>query len=522
MIAALYARYSSDNQRAESITAQLRAGREYCQRHNYTIIREYADAAYTGTNDQRPQYQQMLADARKGMFEIVIFHKVDRSARNEYDYYKHKRDLAACGVAIAYSGQPFDTTTPEGALMEAQMVGMAAYYSRNLSREVKKGLKENVLAGKITGGKPCFGFTVDSSKRYVPDPDEAPAVVQIFSMYADGHGYTDIIAWLNAHGFRTRRGRPFGKNSLHDLLRNRRYIGTCLLGKNQPYPDGRRNSHRADHSGMIIVENGCPAIVDRALFDRVQHRMNDNRHRSGAFRARRDYLLSGRIHCGLCQSSMTGTGTQTHGHVLRYYYCSAKSNHGRRSCPNKGIRADKLESFVMKYLRTVLQSPAILVKLSARVADYYRQICGTRSTARKRLQEEEIRLSRALDNLYRMVEYGEPDAFDMERIQSVKANLAAVRSDLRAMRNAPPVTIDADRVADYIRRAFIPSLADASKAKIIIQSFVHDIVVTPDAVRVQFTCDGFEYSGFTPERTSILKSQQLIFERSFPRRLFVA
>lgn len=254
MIAALYARYSSDNQRAESIVAQLRAGREYCQRRGYTIIKEYADEAYTGTNDRRPQYQQMLADARRGLFEVVIFHKVDRSARNEFDYYRHKRELASCGVMVEYSGQSIDMTTPEGALMENQMVGLAAYYSRNLSREVKKGLKENVLAGKITGGKPPFGFDVDAGKHYVINEQEAYAVRQIFTMYADGHGYTDILRWLNSHGFRTRRGKPFGKNSLHDLLCNRRYIGTCLLGKNQKYPDGHRNSHRADHP---MCHNSC-------------------------------------------------------------------------------------------------------------------------------------------------------------------------------------------------------------------------------------------------------------------------
>ena len=107
MIAALYARYSSDNQRAESIVAQLRASREYCRQRGYTIIKEYADEAMTGTNDQRPQYQQMLADAEAGMFEIIVFHKVDRSARNEFDYYTNKHRLACAGVRVEYSGQSF-------------------------------------------------------------------------------------------------------------------------------------------------------------------------------------------------------------------------------------------------------------------------------------------------------------------------------------------------------------------------------------------------------------------------------
>lgn len=520
MIAALYARYSSDNQRAESIVAQLRAGREYCQRRGYTIIKEYADEAYTGTNDRRPQYQQMLADARQGLFEVVIFHKVDRSARNEYDYYRHKRDLMACGVMVEYSGQSIDMSTPEGALMENQMVGLAAYYSRNLSREVKKGLKENVLAGKLTGGKPPFGFTTDADKHLIPDAGEAAAVQHIFSMYADGHGYSDILAYLNGHGFRTRTGRPFGKNSLHDILRNRRYIGVCILGKNQKYADGHRNSHRADHSGMIIVEDGCPAIVSRDLWQRVQNRMDHNRHRPGAFRAKHTYLLSGFIHCGLCGGTMSGTGTLSHGHVLRYYRCSAKTNHGKAACANRGVSADRLEPFIIKYLRRVMLSPNILMRIAARVAAIIRESVGTVDDARHRLQQQEAKLSRALERLYDMVEYGEPDEYDRERMAKVKAELTAVRADLRDIKQKKRQDVTPADVVAYIRQTFLPLLEQSDKLHIILSALVHDVIVTPDKVRVQFNVAAFECGGFAPERTSKLKLP--IVERSWPRWIFDA
>lgn len=98
MIVALYARYSSDNQRAESIVAQLRACRKYCKKYGYTIIKEYADEAMTGTNDRRPQFQQMLRDAEAGLFEMVLAHKVDRIGRNEFEYYSNRHRLEACGV----------------------------------------------------------------------------------------------------------------------------------------------------------------------------------------------------------------------------------------------------------------------------------------------------------------------------------------------------------------------------------------------------------------------------------------
>ena len=114
---------------------------------------------------------------------------------------------------------------------------------------------------------------MDKNKKYVINEEEAVAVRYIFERYAAGASYIDILKEVNARGYRTRRGAEFGKATLHDMLNNRRYIGTCILGKNQPYLDGRRNSHRPDHDGMIIVPNGCPAIISPDLFQAVHERL---------------------------------------------------------------------------------------------------------------------------------------------------------------------------------------------------------------------------------------------------------
>lgn len=141
MIAALYARYSSDNQREESIVAQFRTCREYCRRKGYAIIKEYADEACTGTNDNRPQFQQMLADAEAGMFEVLVAHKLDRVGRNAYDFYTNSRKLQQAGVKMEFAAQEIPDT-PEGFFMKAVLAGMSEFYSANLSREVKKGKKK--------------------------------------------------------------------------------------------------------------------------------------------------------------------------------------------------------------------------------------------------------------------------------------------------------------------------------------------------------------------------------------------
>ena len=156
---AVYARYSSNNQREESITAQLRAACEYCKRKGYTIVQEYCDEALTGTNDNRPAFQQLVSDAKAGLFEIVVFHKIDRNARNEYDYYFHNAQLQKDGVHYDYAAQNIDDS-PEGQMMEGVMVSMAAFYSRNLAKEALKGMRENAYQARHNGGIPPLGITL--------------------------------------------------------------------------------------------------------------------------------------------------------------------------------------------------------------------------------------------------------------------------------------------------------------------------------------------------------------------------
>ena len=122
---ALYARFSSDNQRSESIDAQIRAMTAYCQHHHYLIVSTYIDEAKSATTDRRPQFQQMVDDSRKGIFDIVLVHKLDRFARNRYDSAVYKRELKKNGVSV-YSVLENLDDSPESIMMESVLEGMAA------------------------------------------------------------------------------------------------------------------------------------------------------------------------------------------------------------------------------------------------------------------------------------------------------------------------------------------------------------------------------------------------------------
>ena len=151
--AVAYGRYSTDMQREESIDAQFRAIRDYCQRNGIELINTYADEGISGTTDNRPQFQQMIKDAELGAFDYVIVHKLDRFSRSKYDSAIYKRKLKLLNVQLLSVLENLDGS-PESLILESVLEGMSEYYSRNLSREVKKGMRDNALKCKFNGGTP--------------------------------------------------------------------------------------------------------------------------------------------------------------------------------------------------------------------------------------------------------------------------------------------------------------------------------------------------------------------------------
>ncbi len=272
--AAIYARFSSDNQRDESIDAQIRAIEEYAKRNNIDIVKVYSDRAKSATTDKRPDFQQMVDDSALGLFDLVIVHKLDRFSRDKHDSVHYKRKLRKNNVKVISVLEHLDDS-PESGILESVLEGMAEYYSKNLAREVMKGMRENAYQCKHTGGTPPLGYDVDpTTQKYVINPYEAEAVKLIFELYLEGQGYKNIINELNARSYKTKKGNPFGKNSIHDLLVNEKYSGTYVFNRaSSKNWDGKRNNHGSkNNDDMIRIPGGIPAIVSIDAFENVQKR----------------------------------------------------------------------------------------------------------------------------------------------------------------------------------------------------------------------------------------------------------
>lgn len=318
MKAVIYARYSSDSQREESIEGQLRECSEYAQRNGMTVLSSYIDRALSAKTDNRPEFQRMVKDSAQGLFDVVLVWKLDRFARNRYDSAHYKAILKKNGVKVVSAKEAIaeDST---GILLESLLEGYAEFYSVELSEKIHRGQKENALKGLNNGGGVPLGYTLNhQSQKLEMDPITAPLVVEIFTRYAQGETARAIADNLNARGLRTQRGKRFGLNSFWVMLKNRKYIGEYR------YQD-------------VVIPGGVPAIVPQDLFDRVQARVDRNKRTPAAAKAEEEYLLTTKLFCGKCGRMMVGeSGTSRTGVKHYYYKCGGAKR--KLGCDKKAVR----------------------------------------------------------------------------------------------------------------------------------------------------------------------------------------
>lgn len=359
-VAVAYARFSSNNQREESIDAQLRAIREYCKKENIELIAEFVDEAVTGKTDDREDFQNMVNQLLKGHLQAdyVLVHKFNRFARNKFDSALYKKKLRDIGIRVVSVTQKIDDT-PEGELLEGFLETIDQYYSANLAVEVRKGLKENALKGKHAGGQVLFGYSLDEEGYYVPN-ENAKIVRRMFEEFAAGIPKSDICERLNNEGYRNQRGKKFNTRTLYDLLRNEKYIG------NYVYTIDKKETIRLDG---IIKDHP----IDKKLWNTVQRLCRKSSEEAQARRrtSKHYYHLTGKTFCTCCNEHICGAGSKrSGGHngkkdgKLNYYYkCVGKTKH-KNGCTNPSLNKDWFESNVLKAVTDTIMNKSQIEQIA--------------------------------------------------------------------------------------------------------------------------------------------------------------
>ena len=467
--AVIYARYSSHNQTEQSIEGQLHDAYAYAEKCGYQVIGEYIDRAMTGKTDERPDFQRMIKDAEKRRFQIVIVWKLDRFARNRYDSAMYKRILKKHGVRVV-SVMENITESPEGIILEGMLEALAEYYSANLSENIRRGQQESIKKGWFPGGTPPMGYKVQDHKL-VPDERFAPVILEIYTRYADGDSLAAIAEDLNLRGYRTRQGHLFNTSTFDRIVPNPVYTGVFTYSRT-PIPDF------------------CPAIVPDDLYQRALARREKNRRAPAARRSPVEFLLTGKMFCGLCAAPCTGdAGTSKTGERHLYYSCTGRKRK-LTDCRKKAEKKDFIEWYVCEQtVEYILHPDRLRLIASQVVALFNADIDDSRlrdlERTVQRLKDEYSALMDKLTFAPKKIAVG-----IMEKMELVDSQRADAETDLEKLRLQQKVPISEKEVLAWLSTFSRGDLMDPAFRKQIIDTFVNSVYLYDDKIVIFYNIKG--------------------------------
>ena len=460
MTAVIYARYSSDSQREESIEGQIRECTAYAKKNGITIVKHYIDRAISAKTDNRPQFQQMIKDSDKKLFDIVLVWKLDRFARNRYDSARYKTQLKKNGVKLV-SATEIISEGPEGIILESVLEGYAEYYSADLAEKVVRGQTENILKGRCNGGRGTFGYTLDSERKFHIDPLASPFVLESFRKYRNGLTMKEIRDWLNENGIKNPVGGAFTYNSVEHMLKNRRYIGELKFRD-------------------VVVPDAIPPIVPLELFEDVQEKIAKNKKAPARRKAEDDYLLTTKLFCGYCGALMFGeSGTSRTGEVHRYYKCATAKK--KKGCKKKTVRKQWLEDLVVNQTMQLVRNDAAMESIIAKVMELQ-----DRESTNLPLYEKQLRDAESgIQNMLNAIQAGILTSSTKERLEQLEETKRELEARIAEEKLAKPKVTE-----EFIRfwllrfRKLDMSLKDQRQA--LVDTFINSIYLYDDKVLITF------------------------------------
>ncbi len=461
MKAVIYARYSSDNQREESIEGQIRECTAFAEKNGITILRHYIDRAFSAKTDNRPEFQNMIKDSGKRLFDMIIVWKLDRFARNRYDSARYKAALKKNGVKVV-SATEVISDGAEGIILESVLEGYAEYYSADLSEKVVRGMTENALKSKYNGGTLPIGYQIDSDQCFQLDPLTAPFVREAFQRYDEGATMTQIRDWLNGQGVKNTRGQKMTYNSIQHLLNNRRYIGEYT------YRD-------------IVVPDAIPAIVPQDLFDRVQEKLAKNKKAPARHKAEDDYLLTTKLFCGYCGAYLCGeSGTSHTGNVHHYYKCvSVKKK--RTECHKKSVKKEWIEDLVVNETMKMVMDDTAIEAIVSMLMDLQ-----DRENVNLPLYEQQLReADTAIQNLLNAIQQGILTKSTKGRLEELEATKEELETKIACEKLAKP-KVSAEFMTFWLHRFRKLDVRQKSHRKMLIDTFVNAIFLYDDKMVITF------------------------------------
>src|SRR5580704_5457960 len=496
----VYARVSTTRQADHdlSIPDQLAHAERYCAERGYEIVTRFVDPGASARDDNRPEFQRMIADIKAGIVraDLLLVHSLSRFFRDSFGLAFYCRELAKYGVRVISATQEMSDDA-NGTLMRNVLSAFDEYTSLETAKHTLRSMIENARRGFWNGAVPPFGYRTEVVERFgdkdkrklAIEPKEAQIVKLAFRLYLFGDGKTgplgikDLTSHLNKNGFRDRNGKPFRLQIVHDLLTRVSYTGTHYFNRT----DSRTRKPKSREE-WIAVE--VAPIIEPDIFHAVQAQLAARNPKMTAPRiTKSDILLTGIAQCERCGAPMrTRTGKSG---KYWYYACSRKADFGATGCTGMAIPMETLDDLVTDTICERVLEPArlqaLLGALMARNASHQDALRAEMRDLFNKQRELNVRIK----NLVDIMEQG-----GLGSVRSVQDRFAKRQEELdeitrliaikKRLMEIPVVEVTAKK-AHAFSKALRERLHDADNPALrraYIRLMLDKVIVGKDAIRI--------------------------------------
>lgn len=496
-----YARVSSEkDEQLNSLDNQISYYTDLIKSNKkWTYINGYIDEGISGISTQkRENFHQMIADAKIGMFDLIITKEISRFARNTLDSIKYTRELLNDGVGVFFQNDNINTLDEDSELRLTIMSGIAQDELRKLSSRIKFGHQQAIKNKVVIGNSRIFGYVKDN-KKLVIEPNEAKMVRELFELYAtDKYSMKQIEDLFWQKGYRNLNGNKIAHSTMSNIISNPKYKGYyCgnkvkvidMFTKKQKFLEPEDWVMFKDETGEIV-----PAIVTEELWDRANKvlakRSRDVKSRQN--KCNHANLLTGKLFCMHCGKPYYRRESKDKcGNANSIWICSGKIKNGAASCPSFAI----YESDIKPILLDVFQETAgSAEKYINEYIDLYKTIDEDNETAKaiaeldKTIAFETRKKQKLLDyningdisdkdfikmnnDAIKKIERAEAEKFELEnRLNSeteFKAHIREIKETLeKAAEEAADGVIDTAFINKYIDKIFVSAEENTLKLDI--------------------------------------------------------
>lgn len=466
--AAIYARFSSHNQRSESIEIQVENSRAYCEREGLQVVQEYCDYAQTGRNIDRAEFQRMMSDARRGLFDYVVIYKVTRIMRNRDEMSLARIMLRKAGVEILYAGEDISSGS-SGVLQLGMLEVLAEYESALDSERIKDGIQKNA-ARCMANGHALYGWDIVEG-RYVINEREAAVLRRMKNMLFAGSSVADIVRAVSTE--RSKRGAKFNQDTVTKMLKRVQNAGTYKY---------------AGHE----VPGGMPAIWSQDEQDMINSILSDRYKPRRKINSAKEFPLSGKLYCTKCGAPMAGaSGTSCTGAVYHYYKC--------RAC-RRTVRRDLIEDAVCDMTLQAVAREDVRQRIASGMVAFQAEQPQEQSRSyaiKKKLK----RIDRTFERIWQAIEDGVAPPGGKERIDELQRRKKELEAELRLVENVESANIGVDELMLWLDDA-----AENLTSEVILGTFVRFVEIDGKTLNVYFAFDHYG-DDFRPNRKGELLAE---------------